>query len=45
MASGRHPILEDVNVFDRFNIHEKDRPAHAMPFAKRCGNEVRRRLG
>ncbi len=27
MASDRYPILENFNVFDRFNIDEKDRPA------------------
>ena len=32
MASGRHPILEDFNVVDRCNIHEKDRPAHRDAF-------------
>src|ERR1700720_4413615 len=27
MASDRHPILANFNVFDRFDIREQDRPA------------------
>ena len=32
MASERYPILENFNVFDRFNIDEKDRPARREAF-------------
>lgn len=45
MASDRHPILENFNVFDRFDIHEKDRPARREAFREMMRNEVRRRLG
>jgi hypothetical protein len=45
MASDRHPILENFNVFDRFNIHEKDRPARREAFREMMRDEVRRRLG
>ena len=27
MASDRHPILENFNVFDRYDVREQDRPA------------------
>ena len=36
MASDRHPILENFNVFDRHDIDAKDTRT-AKPFAKRCG--------
>ena len=45
MASDRHPILENFNVFDRFNIDEKERPARREEFREKMRNEVRRRLG
>ena len=45
MASDRHPILENFNVFDRFNIDEKERPARREAFRKHMRDEVRRRLG
>jgi hypothetical protein len=45
MASDRYPILENFNVFDRFNIPEKDRPARRQEFREQMRNEVRRRLG
>src|ERR1700693_4408110 len=45
MASDRHPILENFNVFDRFNIPEKDRPARRAEFREKMRDEVRRRLG
>jgi hypothetical protein len=45
MASDRYPILENFNVFDRFNIDEKDRPARREAFREIMRNEVRRRLG
>ncbi len=45
MASDRHPILENFNVFDRFNIHEQERPARRQEFREKMRNEVRRRLG
>jgi hypothetical protein len=44
MASDRHPILENFNVFDRFNIDEKDRPARREAFREQMRDEVRRRL-
>jgi len=45
MASDRHPILENFNIFDRFNIDEKDRPARREEFREKMRNEIRRRLG
>ena len=39
MASDRHPILENFNVFDRFNI------ARRAEFREKTRDEVRRRLG
>jgi hypothetical protein len=44
MASDRYPILENFNVFDRFNIPEKDRPARRQEFRDKMRAEVRRRL-
>lgn len=44
MASDRHPILDHFNVFDRFNIDEKQRPARREEFREKMRNEVRRRL-
>ena len=45
MASDRHPILENFNVFDRFDVREQDRPARRAEFRERMRDEVRRRLG
>jgi hypothetical protein len=45
MASDRHPILENFNVFDRFNIDEEQRPARRQEFREKMRDEVRRRLG
>lgn len=45
MASDRHPILENFNVFDRFNIDESERPARREAFREKMRDEVRRRLG
>jgi len=41
----RYPILENFNVFDRFNIHEKERPARRAAFRENMRDEIRRRLG
>ena len=45
MASDRHPILQNFNIFDRYNIDEKERPARREAFRESMRNEVRRRLG
>ena len=45
MASDRYPILEKFNIFDRFNIDEKERPAQREAFREKMRDEVRRRLG
>jgi hypothetical protein len=45
MASDRYPILENFNVFDRYNIDEKDRPARKEAFRENMRDEIRRRLG
>ncbi len=44
MASDRHPIIENFNVFDRFNIPEKERPARREEFRQKMRDEVRSRL-
>jgi hypothetical protein len=44
MASDRHPILQNFDVFDRFNIPESQRPARREEFREKMRNEVRRRL-
>jgi hypothetical protein len=45
MASERHPILENFNVFDRFNIREEERPARRQEFREKMRDEIRSRLG
>jgi hypothetical protein len=44
MASDRYPILEHFNVFDRFNIREKERPARIEEFREKMRQDVCRRL-
>lgn len=44
MASDRHPILENFNIFNRFNIPESERPARREAFREQMRDEVRRRL-
>jgi len=44
MASDRHPILESFNVFYRFDIDERDRPARMAEFRRMMQQEVLRRL-
>lgn len=45
MACDRYPILDNFNVFDRFNIPEAERPARREAFREKMRNEVRQRLG
>jgi hypothetical protein len=45
MASERYPILQNFDVFDRFDISEKQRPARREAFREKMRDEVRRRLG
>jgi hypothetical protein len=45
MASDRHPILDNFNIFDRHNVPETERPARREAFREQMRNEVRRRLG
>lgn len=45
MASDRYPILEKFNIFDRFDIDVKERPARREAFREQMRDEVRRRLG
>ncbi|MGB8398742.1 hypothetical protein [Bradyrhizobium sp.] len=45
MASDRYPILEKFNVFDRYDVAEKDRPARKQAFREQMRDDVRRRLG
>jgi hypothetical protein len=44
MASDRHPILENFNVFDRWDVDEKDRPARRAAFREKMRGEIRQRL-
>ena len=44
MASDRYPILDNFNVFDRFNIPERERPARRQEFREKMRNEIRERL-
>jgi hypothetical protein len=44
MASDRHPILDNFNVFDRFNIPERERPARREEFREKMRDEIRERL-
>ena len=44
MASDRHPILENFNVFDRWDVDEKERPARRAAFREKMRNEIRERL-
>ena len=44
MASDRYPILENFNVFDRWDVPEQERPARRAQFRDIMREEVRRRL-
>jgi hypothetical protein len=44
MASDRHPILENFNTFDRWDVHERERPALREAFREKMRNEIRERL-
>jgi hypothetical protein len=44
MASDRYPILENFNVFDRFNIPTDQRDARREEFREKMRDEVRWRL-
>jgi DNA-binding transcriptional regulator YiaG len=44
MASDRHPILENFNIFDRWDVDEKERPALRAAFRDKMRDEIRERL-
>lgn len=44
MASDRHPILDNFNIFDRWDFDEKERPARKADFREKMRNEIRERL-
>ena len=44
MASEKYPILENFNIFDRFNVDERERPVLREAFRERMRDEVRRRI-
>jgi hypothetical protein len=44
MASDRHPILQNFNVFERFNIPEDQRDSRREEFRENMRDEVRWRL-
>ena len=44
MASDRHPILENFNIFDRWDVDETERPARRKTFRDKMRSEIRQRL-
>jgi hypothetical protein len=44
MASERYPILENFNVFDRFDVPENERQARREKFREKMRDDVRSRL-
>jgi hypothetical protein len=44
MASDRHPILDNFNIFDRWDVDEKERPARRQAFREKMRDEIRQRL-
>jgi hypothetical protein len=44
MASDRYPILENFNIFDRWDVDEKERPARREAFREKMRDEIRERL-
>jgi hypothetical protein len=44
MASDRHPILENFNIFDRWDVEEKERPTRRAAFREKIREEIRQRL-
>jgi hypothetical protein len=44
MASDRHPILDNFNIFDRWDVDEKERPARKAAFREKMRDEIRERL-
>lgn len=44
MASDAHPILDNFNVFDRFDVREQDRPRRRREFREKMQAEILRRL-
>jgi hypothetical protein len=44
MASDRYPILENFNVFDRWDIDETERPTRRQEFREKMRDEIRQRL-
>ena len=44
MASDRHPILENFNIFDRWDVDENERPARRAAFREKMRDEIRQRL-
>ena len=44
MACDHYPILENFNVFDRWDVPEKERPARVAQFRETMREELRRRL-
>jgi hypothetical protein len=45
MASDRYPILDKFNVFDRWDVPERERPRRKEEFREQMRSELRRRLG
>ena len=44
MASDRHPILDNFNIFDRWDVDAKERPARREAFREKMRDEIRQRL-
>jgi hypothetical protein len=44
MASERYPILDNFDVFSRWDVDEQDRPALRQKFREKMREEIRARL-
>ena len=44
MASDRYAIMDNFNIFDRWDVSENERPARKAAFRERMCNEIRQRL-
>jgi hypothetical protein len=44
MASDRYAIMENFNIFDRWDVNEKERPARKAAFREKMCDEIRQRL-
>jgi DNA-binding transcriptional regulator YiaG len=45
MASDRYPIIENFNIFDRWDVDDNERPGRRAAFREKIRDEIRQRLG